>query len=280
MREVPLSRLQQLAFPLINYSETAYCRWNSVKNRLEFWQKHSPRGSAAHWQLFQAWPAIKWVETFLVDPNLVNDYFRCDLSWLVNANPAPNDSNYTPTNEPGGGLELLTDGNTPGIADWVAQGWGGNYPTGVDYSPHLSIVTQLITSTSIRRLMGLVGATNKPGNGVAFPALLTFPYDGIYVNCDTADSPCTRIDVVKDGVLQDQFTLATAPTTDHHHMGIVVNDAGDRVQMRRDGVIECTLDCSSLAGVQLQPYIMIMTNVNAVRSIHLHEFRLIMDEVL
>lgn len=279
MRPIPIERLRQIAIPLINYSETAYCCWNPVKERLEFWHKHSPIGSVPHWELFQAWPAVRWSETFLVNLRLFEDYLKCDLSWDINANPAPNNSNYAVANELGGGVVILTDGVSAGADDWAAVHWGGNFPTDVDHSPHLGITVALPTASSLRRMMGLVGATNKPGDGVAFPELLTFPYDGIYVNCDTTVSPCTCLDVVAGGVLRDRHTITTVPTTAHHHMHLIVNDAGTRVAMLRDGAAECTLDCSALSGIQLQPYVMMMTKISAVRSIHLHDFTLLMDEV-
>lgn len=244
--------------------------WNPTKNRQEKWRR-SLRGDE-EWFLWDALPGRAWRESFMGGPDFRVATFGLGLDhdWSTNGNTAPAVGNFTPANEVGGGLKLVTDATGD---RWLAIHSGGNYPVTVNVSPHLYILAQVETVTAIRKLIGLVGvSTLETGNAAAW----TTPDDGIWLEHDTSVDDNLRF-VTRSGGLQTSTTIGVL-TLGHHSVVFQMNDAGDEVKLIYDGTVEAT-HTTHLPTVQLKPIFMVGTRENVAKDLVIRDFLLLYDRL-
>lgn len=251
--------------------------YNRAKDRREIWRKYADGGS--EWVLEDAQPGNHWEEYFMGTWTTLGAFWGiilADQNWGCAARSGGagvSAANFADLNELTGGLDLITGAIN---GDWTAIDWGSIYPVVATKSPYLHFIHALTAITTLKHITGLVGATNKPANNsTPYPALGTFPYDGVFVLVDTSVTPPAQLLSYTGGVLVDSATLDITLDTDHHDFDLQFNDDGDEVTFIVDGTRKGSVSVTTTA--QLQPYIMIMTRTTAARHKHCHHARLISD---
>lgn len=243
--------------------------YNVTKDRREIWHRCG-RGDQ-EWVLYDAMPARVMREDFIGPVQFVPAIIGVLLarSWETNGNPAPAAGNFVDANEIGGGLILRGLGANPD--DWIAMHAGGNNPVSVAGSPHLKLVADIASITTIYMLGGLVGAAGlETGDGAAW----TTPDDGIWIEYDTDVDGNMRF-VTRSGGVSTSTSLG-APPAGHSSINMRVNDAGDSASLVFNGTIVAT-HTTHLPTTQLKPLAMVGSRIAAQRDLHLHDLRLIFD---
>jgi len=268
-------------FPSGLYNEGAIVLYNSVKARIETWVKCT---SSDEFILFNAAPARMWQERFMAASILVPAALglNLELPWAVNGrrNGAndPNENCFTAANEIGGGLSLnvLVGGQDN---DYTAIHWDDNYPVVVTKSPHAKITVSPEQVTTFANYMGLFDNTRSAGQ-----AAFALPDNGIFVAADT-DVDNDAHFIIRSGGVEVHNTTLLTPIAGTHYTGyIYVSDDTNAISVVLQGIkVIDELDISGVAytdlrNAQLQPYLAVVSRApNTARSMHVHDFRIIMD---
>jgi len=262
--------------------QTANILYNTVKGRIEFWNREPLNDT---WILKYAFPARVWEDRFVSAPMFVPSILglHSQIPWTVNGRKggasAPADACFTAANDIGGGFSINVVAAGGAINDYTAVHWGDNYPVILEKSPHFTITLSRQQLTDVATLNGLVDNTRS-----ASTANFALPDNGIFCYYDTAIDNYKHYIIRSGGInvidIQATPEVAGTPVSCYTQ----ASDDGLSVRFIENGVEILSFtdisgaDYTDLRAAQLQPYCMVLDRKGGeLKQVHINDFRLIMD---